>query len=139
MNTNTTTINALVKEISSAVHLANKSGMGIGSTTQDNFFCVICMVPVLNCTINLDDDDAEFQLKELFKEIDVLVPKKRLFKVLFLSNRQSVFNTEFEVEAFDEKGAKSAGLSELMAERMTPNHFKKPVISVIRQQARSAA
>jgi len=27
----------------------------------------------------------------------------------------------------------------LMAERMTPNHFKKPVISVIRQQARSAA
>jgi hypothetical protein len=139
MKTLTTTVKGLVTQISSAVNDANKTGIGIGSTTQDNFFCVICMAPALNCAINLEDDDAEFQLKELFKEVEAVIPKKRLFKVLFLANNRSVFNFECEVEAFNEAGAKIAGNSEVLAERMSLSHFKKPVVTTVRTQVRSAA
>ena len=139
MKTLTTTVKSLVKAISSAAHEANKTGMGIGATTQENFFCVICMAPALNCAINLEDSDAEFQLKELLKEVEAVIPKKRLFKVLFLANNRSVFTFQCEVEAFDEAGAKIAGNSEVLAERMSLSHFKKPVVTTVRTQARSAA
>lgn len=73
MNTSTTTINAALDQISSAMAAGNRQGTFISSHFSGDLFSCVCMQENINRVIDLSKDGAQEKLKALLNTLHSVV------------------------------------------------------------------
>lgn len=74
MQTSTANVNNALETISKAVSAGKRAGLNIGTSFEQNFFCLICIESNINRTIDLEDKEAPLKLKALLNDIYAIVP-----------------------------------------------------------------